>query len=65
MYICSVWGEGNCYRVFFSCMTMPVLTKETLFELELQAVNHPPCSPDFALCDFYLFRFLKEALGSR
>ncbi len=38
------------------------LTLALLGESGIQMINHPPYSPDLALCNFYLFPTLKKAL---
>jgi hypothetical protein len=40
-------------------------TKNTLYELRFEVLDHPAYSPDLALLDFHLFGPLKEALRGR
>lgn len=41
------------------------LTKETLQEMNVEVLPHPPYSPDLAPCDFWLFPTVKNALRGR
>ena len=41
------------------------LTAETLDELDIQVLPHPPYSPDLAPCDFWLFPTLKKELRGK
>ena len=36
-----------------------------LVELRYELLSHPPCSPDLASCDFYLFPNMKKWLGGK
>jgi len=39
------------------------LAKAKLVELGYELLPHPPCSPDLAPCDFFLFPNLKKSLA--
>jgi len=39
------------------------LAKAKLVELGYELLPHPPCSPDLAPCDFFLFRNMKKSLA--
>ena len=41
------------------------IVKDYSEEQELQVLPHPPCSPDLAPCDFWLFPTFKERLAGR
>lgn len=46
-----------------ACPHMANFTKAALESLGWEIMNHPPCSPDLAPCDFYLFESKKVHLG--
>jgi len=41
------------------------LTQQKLEKMKWTTLDHHPYSPNLALCDYYLFRPLKEALGEQ
>ena len=40
------------------------MTNNFIEEHGVKMVNHPPYSPDLALCDFWIFDYLKRNLDS-
>ena len=52
--------------VYCSTMTMPAaVTLDCLAAKDVQLVTHPPCSPDLAPCDWFLFPFVKWQLKGK
>jgi hypothetical protein len=41
------------------------VTPETIRDIYVESLPHPPYSPEFAPCDYHIFGPLKEALGGK
>ena len=41
------------------------VVKQTMSDLNKEPLQHPPYSPDLAICDFFLFRTVKDHLRGR
>ena len=41
------------------------VVKQTMSDLNIEPVQHPPYSPDLAICDFFLFPTVKDHLRGR
>jgi hypothetical protein len=68
-----MWGkidlQSGIQGISFSTMTMNQLTllcvHEFLAKNNMTVIPHPPYSPDFMLCNFFLFPKLRIALKGR
>ena len=41
------------------------VVKQTMSDLNIEPLQHPPYSPDLAICDFFLFPIVKDHLRGR
>ena len=63
----SAWnctGQDSFYTKILPVHVSRVV-KQTMSDLNIESLQHPPYSPDLAICDFFLFPTVKDHLRGK
>ena len=61
----ELYGSGFSLHQYNAPVHVNRVVKQTMSDLNIEPLQHPPYSPDLAICDFFLFQTVKDHLRGR